>query len=533
MQYLWLLLSVILLMSSCEDSVKPENGEPEAYQEPHRPQFHFSPDSMWMNDPNGMVYYEGEYHLFYQHYPDSTVWGPMHWGHAVSEDLVHWEHLPIALYPDSLGYIFSGSAVVDWNNTSGLGEEGKPPLIAIFTHHDSEGEKAGKDDFQYQSIAYSLDRGRTWEKYGSNPVLPNPGIKDFRDPKVFWHEQSERWVMIFAAGDHVQLYNSPNLIDWTYLSDFGQGIGGHGGVWECPDLFPLQVGEEGESMWVLLLSINPGGPNGGSATQYFLGDFDGKTFTMDPAFAEKAAADTLTGNPYWVDYGRDNYAGVTWSDIPKSDGRRIFIGWMSNWDYANVVPTERWRSAMTVARKLELRPTPDGPRLCSQPVQELEQLQQQKRILPAQSIRSTLRLSDYLASETSLLRIQLELSWNSGEQPEEIALVLSNKEGAAYRLGLSEDTFFSDRTAAGQVAFEKSFPGRATAERWRSEQGMQMDVWIDRASAEFFADEGEVVMTEIFFPKPDFTEVQLQVKGGSLQLEKGMIAELKSIWQNL
>ena len=256
------------------------------YQEQHRPQFHFSPESKWMNDPNGMVYYDGEYHLFYQYYPDSTVWGPMHWGHAVSRDLVHWEHLPTALYPDSLGYIFSGSALVDWNNTSGFGKDGQPPLIAIFTHHDPVGEKAGRNDFQYQSIAYSNDKGRTWTKYEGNPVVPNPGIRDFRDPKVIWDKDSEQWIMVFAAWDHVKFYASPNLKDWTHLSDFGKAWGSHAGVWECPDLFPMQVEGSATQKWVLLLSINPGSVNGGSGTQYFVGDFDGKDFVLDPEFAK-------------------------------------------------------------------------------------------------------------------------------------------------------------------------------------------------------------------------------------------------------
>ncbi|NBC06308.1 MAG: glycoside hydrolase family 32 protein [Bacteroidetes bacterium] len=531
MKYLWLLSSIILLMNSCEDPAKRENAEPEAYQEPHRPQFHFSPDSMWMNDPNGMVYYEGEYHLFYQHYPGSTVWGPMHWGHAVSKDLVHWEHLPIALYPDSLGHIFSGSAVVDWANTSGLGKEGEPPMVAIFTHHDPEGEKAGRDDYQYQSIAYSLDKGRTWTKYEDNPVLPNPGIKDFRDPKVFWHEASERWVMIFAAGNHVQLYNSANLIDWSYLSDFGQGIGGQGGVWECPDLFPLQVDGDGEKMWVLLLSINPGGPNGGSATQYFLGDFDGKTFTMDPAFAKRVAADTLTGNPYWVDYGRDNYAGVTWSDIPKSDGRRIFMGWMSNWDYANVVPTERWRSAMTVARKLDLRTTPDGPRLFSQPVQELSKIKMPSKPIPSRTVSQSMPISSLLEDQSATLSLKLQLAWPNGQQPEEIAVVLSNSKEEAFRFGLSDDQFFTDRREAGKTGFEARFAqSKHTAPRWRNANELNIKALIDVASIEFFADDGGVVMTDVFFPTEDFTELRLEVKGGRVAVRGGAIARMQSIW---
>jgi sucrose-6-phosphate hydrolase SacC (GH32 family) len=234
------------LTFSCKE--KPEEGRvredltagPLPYSEQHRPQFHFSPPEKWMNDPNGMVYYDGEYHLFYQHYPDSNVWGPMHWGHAASRDMIHWEHLPIALYPDTLGYIFSGSAVVDRNNTSGFGRDGRPPLVAIYTYHDMPGEKAGRPDYQSQAIAYSTDKGRTWTKYAGNPVIPNPlKNKDFRDPKVFWHEPSARWVMALAAFDHIEFWTSPDLKKWQHRSDFGRGLGEHDGVWECPDLFAL------------------------------------------------------------------------------------------------------------------------------------------------------------------------------------------------------------------------------------------------------------------------------------------------------
>ena len=301
------------------------------YQQPHRPQIHFSPPEKWMNDPNGMVFYAGEYHLFYQFFPDSTVWGPMHWGHAVSTDLVHWQHLPIALYPDSLGYIFSGSAVVDWKNTSGLGLNGQPPLIAIYTYHNPAGEKAGRKDFQYQGLAFSHDKGRSWTKYAGNPVLPNTeSIADFRDPKVLWDEASNQWVMVIAAHDQVKFRGSKDLKKWTPLSNFGKTWGAHSGVWECPDLFPIRVEGSTETKWVLLVSINPGGPNGGSATQYFVGHFDGRQFTVDPSYTAAVSGEKAV----WLDNGRDNYAGVTWSDIPKQNGRRLFMGWMSNWDYA-------------------------------------------------------------------------------------------------------------------------------------------------------------------------------------------------------
>ncbi|HZH37827.1 MAG TPA: glycoside hydrolase family 32 protein, partial [Flavisolibacter sp.] len=325
-------LAVLLLACS---SIKIAPAETTAYNEPHRPQIHFTPKTAWMNDPNGMVYHNGTYHLFYQHNPDSTVWGPMHWGHATTKNLVHWQHQPVKLFPDSLGTIFSGSAVVDVNNTSGFGSKGKVPLVAIFTHHNPVMEKAGRNDFQYQSLAFSLDEGKTWTKYTGNPVVKNPGIRDFRDPKVMWHQGSGKWIMTLATLDRVTFYSSSNLKDWLKESEFGKELGAHGGVWECPDLFPLEY--NGEQVWVLLVSINPGGPNGGSATQYFTGRFDGKTFTP------------LQTDTQWIDYGPDNYAGITWSNTGK---RKIFLGWMSNWQYAAAVPTQTWRSAMTIPRDL-------------------------------------------------------------------------------------------------------------------------------------------------------------------------------------
>ena len=285
----------VMFYLSCGSAQKQQE-----YNEPHRPQIHFSPKEKWMNDPNGMVYHNGTYHLFYQYYPDSTVWGPMHWGHATSNDLVHWQHQPVALYPDSLGYIFSGSAVVDSNNTSGFGKDGKAPLVAIFTHHDPKGEKNGTATFQNQSIAYSVDEGKTWVKYANNPVVKNPGIRDFRDPKVSWYEAGKKWIMTLATLDHITFFSSPNLKDWTKESEFGKEVGAHGGVWECPDLFPLDY--NGQKIWILVVNINPGGPNGGSATQYFTGGFDGNKFIP-------YQTDTR-----WLDYGPDEYAGITWSN---------------------------------------------------------------------------------------------------------------------------------------------------------------------------------------------------------------------------
>jgi fructan beta-fructosidase len=476
---------------------------------------------MWMNDPNGMVFYDREYHLFYQHNPEDIVWGPMHWGHAVSKDLVHWEHLPIALYPDEHGLIFSGSAVVDWKNTSGLGSGRNPPLVAIFTYHLMEGEQPGRNDFQTQGIAFSNDKGRTWIKYEDNPVLENPGIRDFRDPKVIWYEERKKWIMVFAAGDHVRFYSSTNLIDWTFESIFGRGIGAHGGVWECPDLFPLEV--TGEKKWVLLVSINPGGPNGGSATQYFTGSFDGTTFTND--------------NPddkiLWLDYGRDNYAGVTWSDIPEDDGRRIFIGWMSNWSYATAVPTGTWCSAMTIARTLELVSTEEGFRLISQPVEEINTIRCNRKQLGAKMLTGESEVVE--ADLNGATELVLEFKLSNGTQfgwASQFGVKLSNNLGEEMVIGYepTNNRFFTDRSKAGKSDFNNGFAEVHYAPYANNDNTIKLHLFIDVASAELFAEDGKVVMTDIFFPNEDFNKVTIFAKNGSVKLSSGQFFALLSVW---
>jgi fructan beta-fructosidase len=483
--------------------------------EPHRPQFHFTPPAGWMNDPNGMVYHNGEYHLFYQHNPDSTVWGPMHWGHAVSKDLARWEHLPIALYPDSLGTIFSGSAVVDAGNTSGLGTPQNPPLVAIFTYHDAEGEKAGRKDFQTQGLAYSTDNGRTWKKYEGNPVLPNPGIRDFRDPKVSWHEPSKQWVMILAVADHVELYGSKNLKSWNKLSAFGKTYGGHGGVWECPDLFTLPL--DGKPKWVMLVSINPGGPNGGSATQYFTGDFDGKTFTPDAPPATTR----------WLDYGKDNYAGVTWANVPAADGRRLFMGWMSNWQYANVVPTGTWRSAMTVPRELTLRNTPGGVRLVSRPARELASLRGESVALKGRTVNGEADLTPEITFPAT--SAEIVLTFDSVETARDFGVVLANDGGQQVRIGYEPGAkrFYVDRTRSGRTDFSKDFAGKHTAPAPATPGPVTLHLLVDVASVELFADDGAVVMTEIFFPDAPLRQLKLFSTTSPVRLTSGQITRLK------
>lgn len=469
----------------------------------YRPQFHFTPEANWMNDPNGMVYYNGEYHLFYQYYPDSNVWGPMHWGHAVSRDMIRWEHLPVALYPDSFGYIFSGSAVADVRNTSGLGTQENPPLVAIFTYHDPVGEKNGSQTFQNQGIAYSIDSGREWIKYPGNPVLKNSGISNFRDPKVFWHTETGKWIMILAVNDCVHLYSSTNLIDWTFLSEFGKGIGAHGGVWECPDLFRINVNGTREMKWVMLVSINPGGPNGGSATQYFVGNFDGTRFTEENREIQ------------WVDWGRDNYAGVTWSNIPESDGRRLFLGWMSNWQYATVVPTYVWRSAMTLPRELSLIRKDNGYLLISNPVRELKTLRTGKAKVYKESQGSeTVRevSADSINLSQCEMIVDFELADNTMDS---LGIIMENTANERLVIGYSgiQKELFIDRTAAGTSDFSDTFAGISKAPYTAGKQ-MRFQIFVDASSVEVFVDHGNRVLTNLVFPADRFTRLKIFSSGG-------------------
>lgn len=513
--------------------VAPGSATSGRFAEPHRPQYHFTPPSQWMNDPNGMVFYDGEYHLFYQHYPQGNTWGPMHWGHAVSTNLVDWQHLPIALYPDSLGLIFSGSAVIDWKNTSGFGKGGVPPMVAMFTYHDMAAEKRGTQTFQTQGLAYSTDRGRTWTKYAGNPVIPNPGIRDFRDTKVIWHEESQRWVMVLAAGDRVRIWSSNDLKTWQPASEFGAAIGAHGGVWECPDLFPLRIEGTNETRWVMLVSINPGGPNGGSATQYFVGTFDGTTFTLDPQFATSVgSAGKEPSRGVWIDHGRDNYAGVTWSDIPKEDGRRLFLGWMSNWDYAQVVPTEAWRSAMTVPRSLTLRQTPVGLRLYSSPVSELRLLRTATVTMKDQRVRESLPLRMPAGAVAAQSEIELEFL-TTPDDTSDIAVEFSNAVGETYRIGYDQATrrFYSDRTALPKGFSDKFATAVHWAPRVATDSVVRMHLYVDRSSVELFADGGGTALTDIVFPTQDFTSMRLVVKGDAVRMRDANISALRSIWK--
>lgn len=670
MKFHRLILLLFVLVSSAKAAAP-------LYQEPWRPQFHFTPERNWMNDPNGLVFYEGEYHLFYQHNPEGNKWGHMSWGHAVSKDLVHWEHLPIALREENNVMIFSGSAVVDWKNTSGFGVDGKPPLVAIYTGHHTDRPR------QDQRIAYSNDRGRTWTKYSGDPVL-DIGEADFRDPKVFWHEPTKRWIMAVTWCNHhqVRLYGSPNLKDWTHLSDFGPA-GATGSWWECPDLFPVSVeGRGNRQKWVMI--VNGGGlPNGGPGCQYFVGDFDGTTFTLDPTYpkpqpehvpggivladfengsygewkatgdafgsapangtlanqqsvagfrgqglvntyrdgdastgtltspvfevskdhlsfligggrhpgdcalnlwVDGAIARTATGDDnerlawkswdvrelrgkrarlqivdrhtggwghlnvdhlvladtparpatqpaLWADFGVDFYAAVTYGDIPVSDGRRIFMGWMNGPHYAGNVPTDPWRSAQSLPRELTLRKTAEGLRLVQQPIRELAKLREKRQRLSGADLKET---QTWLAERNfPHERLELELELDRVPTDGEISLrvVTGSDQATVIRYDAQSEVLSLDRTRSGRVDFHPSFDAVHIAPLALRDGKLKLRLFLDTSSLEVFANDGEVVFTDLILPDAGPRRLELEATSAPrVRIRRLDLWPLKSIW---
>ncbi len=451
-----------------------QSVNPKDYDQPFRPQYHFSPRVNWTNDPNGLVYFEGEYHLFFQYNPFGDQWGHMSWGHAVSRDLLHWQELRVALPEENGVMIFTGSTVVDERNSSGFCYGGKPCLVAVYTGHTPE--HAGKPALQTQNLAYSNDRGRTWTKYAQNPVL-NINMSDFRDPKVLWSEEGKHWVMaVSLPNDHkVRLYGSPDLKSWKALSDFGPA-GAIGGQWECPELFSLPVeGKPNETRWVLKVGLNPGARSGGSGEQYFVGRFDGSRFVN-----ENQSSVTL-----WTDYGKDCYCALTFNGLPKNR-KPVMIGWMDNWQYAAKLPTHPWRGQMTFPRELSLRQTAEGIRLYQQPFEGINQL--------AEAAGDT--------GETHSFLLAFPLSIDP-EHETGLKLFSDGKNYTSVGYDPAKKVLFVDRSHSGLTGFSPDFPSRIEAPLTPKSKSLKVEVLADRSSLEVFADEGRIVSTNLVFPPPD------------------------------
>ena len=477
-------------------------------REKYRPAYHHTPLYGWMNDPNGMFYKDGKWHLYYQHNPYGSKWQNMTWGHSVSTDLVSWEHLPLAIEPDGLGAIFSGSCAIDRENTAGYGENA---VVAMYT-------SAAKS--QIQSLAGSKDGGLTFEKYSGNPVLPLES--EARDPNMFWNPETKEWTLILAhALDHEMLiFTSPDLKTWTLQSAFGKGLGAQEGVWECPDLFELNVPGSKKSKWALICNINPGGPFGGSAAQYFIGDFDGKTFRADT---------DRNGNvpTKWMDYGKGHYATVSWSDAP--DNRRVVIGWMSNWEYAAEVPTNQFRSANTLPRELKLFKGTDGDLyLASAPASELLGL---RGTAIAESGKASLGKTDLnftIPADTEGL-CEITASFDAGKKSK-VELTLSNKVGEKVIMtyDAATRTMAFDRTGAGLSDFSQSFPAVTVAPTRENNGKIELRIFVDRSSIELFGNDGQFVMTNLVFPTSPYLNLSIAAPEGSARLNNLKIYGIKS-----
>ena len=467
-------------------------------REAFRPVYHFTPAYGWMNDPNGMVYKDGVYHLFYKHNLNDSMWGNMHWGHATSTDLVNWKHQGDAISPDALGTIFSGSCVVDKDNTAGFGAGA---IVAFYT---------SASDRQVQSIAYSTDNGRTFTKYENNPVLVSEA-RDFRDPKVFWYEGTKRWIMVLAVGQEMQFFSSPNLKDWTFESSFGKGHGAHGNVWECPDLFELPVEGTNEKKWVLLCSLGDG-PFGDSATQYFVGSFNGKEFVNESPSKTK-----------WMDWGKDHYATVTWSDAP--DNRRIAIAWMSNWQYANDVPTSQYRSPNSVPRDLSLFTVDGETYLQSAPSPELLALRDasKKRSF---KVNGTRTIKEMIPGNDGAYEIELTIE---NQHADVIGFRLYNDKGEEVDMqyDMKEKKFSMDRRKSGDVGFNENFPMLTWTAIESGKDELKLRLFVDKSSVEAFGDGGRFVMTNQVFPSEPYTHIDFYSKGGAYKVDSFVIYKLK------
>ena len=471
-----------------------------------RPAYHHTPLYGWMNDPNGMFYKDGVWHLYYQKNPYGSKWQNMTWGHSTSTDLINWEHQPDAIRPDGLGAIFSGSSVIDHNNTAGYGEDA---VIALFT-------SAGTS--QMQSFAHSNDNGQTFEVYPGNPIITLD--TEARDPNMFWNKETGEWNLILAHAleKEMLLFTSPDLKTWTLQSSFGKGLGAQEGVWECPDLFELEIPGTGKTKWVLICNINPGGPFGGSAVQYFIGDFDGHTFTSD-------TNPDGTVPTKWLDYGKDNYALVSWSDAP--DNRRTTVGWMSNWQYAADVPTTQFRSANTVPREMVLFEDADGElRVASVPSPELDKLRD-KVVASAKDKAIGQSPATYKLPSDGICEIDFTFRASDNDL---VTFSIYNNEGekVVMKYDAKNHTMSFDRRESGVVDFSDKFPAITTSPTFEKDGKISVRLFIDKSSMELFGNNGQFVMTNLVFPNHPYTTLSMESKNGNATLEDLKIYSLKN-----
>ena len=486
--------------------------------EKFRPVYHHTPLYGWMNDANGLVYKDGEYHLYFQYNPYGSKWGNMHWGHSVSKDLMHWEYLEPAIARDTLGHIFSGSSIVDQENVAGYG------VGSILVFYTSASDKNG----QIQCLAFSKDNGRTFTKYEKNPILcPADGLRDFRDPKVFRYEPEDKWVMIVSADKEMRFYDSKNLKDWNYMSSFGEGYGVQPCQFECPDMVELPVdGDLNRKKWALIVNVNPGCYFGGSATQYFTGDFDGKKFSCD----------SQSNVTKWLDWGKDHYATVCFSNTGE---RTIAVPWMSNWQYCNIVPTKQFRSANALPRELSLY-TQDGEiYLSAVPVPEIKTLRKEKKEIPAFTVANDYHIDSLLADNDGAYELALEITVGEAEI---MGFNLFNDKGEKVDIyfNLPEKRLVMDRTKSGIVDFGKKSVSHeievhdrrkttsinyiddfalATWAPIKKENKYTLDVFVDKCSVEIFLNGGKVAMTNLIFPSEPYNRMCFYSKGGSFQVD--------------
>ena len=431
--------------------------------EKHRPLYHHTPQYGWMNDPNGMFYKDGVWHLCYQYNPYGSQWENLSWGHSTSTDLINWKAEPTALEPDALGMMFSGCCVVDKNNTAGFG---KDAIVALYTTAGAR---------QTQSLAYSTDGGKTFTKYADNPIITS-NVPDFRDPHVFWNEEAGFWNMILAAGQQMSIYSSKDLKEWKHESDFGAEYGNHGGVWECPDLMKMNVKGTNKDKWMLICNINPGGPFGGSATQYFIGQFDGHKFTCEDEPSETK----------WMDYGKDHYATITFDNAPE--GRHVGIAWMSNWQYANQVPTKQYRSANSIVRDFGLFEY-KGETYCS--------ITPAKEMLAARGAR--------VSQPTEACEIVVTVKGDA-------QIILRNAKGERVVMTYDdeEETFDMDRRRSGNISFSDAFPVATSSPTYGKVR--QLRIFVDRCSVEAFDGDGKMCMTNLVFPSTPYDKIIVKGK---------------------